>query len=252
MDEEMEIYGGFAEVYDLFMDNIPYDTWYEYLHGLLLEQGIDQGIIVDLACGTGTITAMLAEDGYDMIGVDQSEEMLEFAREKCSETVLLLQQDIRKLDLYGSATAMICVCDGMNYLLEEGDLREVFRRVYTFLDYGGVFLFDLKTAHFYETVLGDRTIAENREDASLIWENEYDSDTGIHEYLITTYRLVDEEEDLFERAEELHRQRAYAQETIQGLLAEAGLTCKAVYNAFTKEEPQKESERLYFIAVREK
>ncbi|MCH5268066.1 MAG: class I SAM-dependent methyltransferase [Lachnospiraceae bacterium] len=244
----MEIYGGFADTYDIFMDNIPYGDWHTYLRKLLLKQGVSDGIVVDLGCGTGNMTRLLAEDGYDMIGVDMSAEMLEYARQKCQESVLLLQQDMRKLELYGTAAAMICVCDGMNYLLETEDLRQVFRRVQQFLDVGGVFVFDMKTAHFYETQLGDRTITDNREDVTLIWDNVYHTDTGINEYVLTIYQLSDDGNDLFERVDEHHVQRAYPCETVQRLLDETGFSVESVYEAFTENMPGKDSERIYFVA----
>ena len=105
--DNSNIYSGFAYVYDSFMDNIPYKDWYNYIHGILLDYNIKDGIITELACGTGTISALLAEGGYDVTGVDISSEMLEVARSKCPDSVLLLQQDIRGLDLYGSSTAMV-------------------------------------------------------------------------------------------------------------------------------------------------
>lgn len=250
MYEDFEIYAGFASVYDEFMDNIPYDEWHDYIHDILKEYKINEGIVVELGCGTGTMTKMLAEDGYDMIGVDLSYEMLEVARQKCPGNVLLLEQDMRELDLYGSAAAVICICDGMNYLLEEDDLYRTFSKVKTFLDYGGIFIFDMKTRYFYDDVLGNRTIAENREDASFLWENEFHKDTDINEYLLTVYHLADEENDLFERFDEFHRQRAYGINNIIELIEKSGLESVAVYNAFTKEEPAAESERVYFIARR--
>lgn len=245
--EDFNIYSDFAYVYDSFMDNIPYQSWYDYLHGLLMDYNINNGIVVDLACGTGTITAMLAADGYDMIGIDLSYEMLNIARGKCPDNVLFLHQDIRELDLYGTASAMVCICDGINYMLDEESLYQVFDKVYTFLDDGGVFIFDMKTRHFYENMLGNQTIADNRENSSLIWENEFDKTTGINEYFITIYNLYSKELGLFERFEEFHRQRAYPVEKIKELAAKAGLETVAVYNAFTKEEPLDNSERIYYI-----
>lgn len=250
MDEEAEIYGGFAETYDLFMDNIPYDEWHAYLHSLLREYGVDDGIIVDLACGTGSMTYRLAADGYNMIGIDQSWEMLDIARGKCPENVLLLQQDMRELDLYGSASAFVCVCDGMNYLLSEADLRKVFHRVAMFLDPDGIFVFDMKTAYFYHHLLGNRTITDHREDMTLIWENEYHEESAINEYLVTIYQLADREQDLFERIEEYHRQRAYSTQQVQAALQEEGLQLEAVYDAFTRNVPDCESERVYYIVKR--
>lgn len=251
MDEEFEIYAGFAEVYDEFMDNIPYDEWHSYLHGFLIEYGVTSGIVVDLACGTGSMTYRLADDGYDMIGIDLSGDMLDIAREKCSSDTLLLQQDMRELDLYGTAAAMVCVCDGMNYILKKDELKKVFENVRTFLDYDGIFIFDMKTEHFYKDILGEKTIADNRENASFIWDNMYHSDTHINEYLLTIYSLVDDENDLFARYDEMHYQKAYSIEEVTLLLKEAGLKLLKVYNAFSKEEPDAHSERVYFIAKRE-
>ena len=248
-DNNYGIYTGFAYVYDKFMDNIPYGEWHSYIHMLLKEYGITNGIVAELACGTGTITSMLAADGYDMIGIDISYDMLGIARSKCPENVLLLQQDIRELDLYGSAAAMVCVCDGMNYLSCTDSLYRTLCRVNIFLDYGGIFIFDLKTWHFYENVLGSRIIAENREDASLIWENEFHKETGINEYLVTIYSLCDEENGLFERYDELHTQKAYSIEEVKKMAEKAGLEVSAVYNAFTKEKPSENSERVYLCLL---
>ena len=283
--EQDEIYGEFAYVYDEFMDNIPYEQWHDYLHKLLIKYGIKDGIVADLACGTGTMTKLLADDGYDMIGVDMSYEMLEVARQKyCCQSfekitdenedesddlkdfseysqkaakmsedesgILFLNQDMRELDLYGTAAAMVCICDGMNYITDENDLLRVFEKVKIFLDFGGIFIFDMKTRHFYENVLGSRTVAENRENASFIWENEFDKDTGINEYLLTIYSLVDDENDLFERSEEVHHQRAYDVQNVRDCLEKAGLSCLAVYDAFTENTAKEDSERIYFVAQR--
>ena len=246
--EEYDIYGGFASVYDMFMDNIPYDEWAEYIKLLLREHGIGQGIVVDLACGTGEMTKRLSQAGYSMIGVDLSEEMLTIARDKCDEGVLFLHQDMRELDLYGSAAAMVCVCDGMNYICREEELRQVFERVHLFLEDRGVFIFDMKTEYFYREVLGDRTITDNRENASYIWENEYHKEEKLNEYLLTVYELVDEEQDLFVRTDELHRQRAYDVETVKKCLLEQGFAEVKAVEALTRREPGAVSERVYFIA----
>lgn len=251
MQEEYDIYGGFASVYDEFMDNIPYDAWYQYLHGLLEENGVSDGIVVDIACGTGEITRRLSQDGYDMIGIDLSEEMLNIARQKCDPDVLLLCQDMRQMDLYGSAKAMVCLCDGMNYLCREEDLLQTLQRVRLFLDAGGIFIFDMKTEHFYQDILGDRTITDNREDASYIWENAYDKDTKINEYLLTVYELADDDKDLFVRTDEVHRQRAYTVEQVRKAIEESKLHCLAVYDAFTKDAPDKDTQRMYFVIRKE-
>ena len=138
----MDAYTGFAEVYDMFMDNIPYETWCEYLTGLLKEQGVTEGLLLDLGCGTGTLTRLLAAEGYDMIGVDLSDEMLEIAmdhqREK-PDGILYLLQDMREFELYGTVRGIVSICDSMNYLTEYEDLVQVLRLANNYLDPGGVF-----------------------------------------------------------------------------------------------------------------
>lgn len=250
MDEQnnIGIYEGFAASYDIFMDNIPYDQWADYLYQLLEKYHISDGLLLELACGTGSMTRRMSEKGFDMIGIDISEDMLEIAREKCSSSVLFLLQDMREMELYGTVAAMYCVCDGMNYLLTEQELMEVFQKANNYLDPEGIFIFDMKTRYFYQEVLGNRMIAENREDASFLWENEFHEDTGINEYLLTVYRLEDEENDLFSRCDELHYQRAYGIPQIKAMIEEAGMEFVAVYDAFTMEAPGEQSERVYFIA----
>ena len=148
----MEAYTGFAAVYDTFMDNVPYEEWCGYIKSLLMEQGVKEGLVLDLGCGTGSLAELLSAAGYDMIGVDASEEMLELAYEKkavSGSDILYLCQDMRELELYGTVEAVISVCDCMNYILEYEDLVQVFRLVNNYLDPGGVFIFDLNTKYKY-------------------------------------------------------------------------------------------------------
>lgn len=185
----MEAYSGFAEVYDLFMDNVPYEEWNTYLSGLLQEYGISDGLVLELGCGTGKITRLLAKAGYDMIGVDNSEEMLQIAREQGEEGdgILYLLQDMREFELYGTVRAVVSICDSMNYILEEADLREVFRLVNNYLDPGGIFIFDMNTIYKYKELLGETTICENREEGSFIWENYYEEEEQINQYDLTLF-----------------------------------------------------------------
>jgi len=152
----MEAYSGFAEVYDLFMDNVPYEIWGEYLLDRLLEYGIRDGLVLDLGCGTGKVTRFLAKEGYDMIGVDVSQEMLGIAAEKESEgkPILYLNQDMREFELYGTVRAVVSVCDTLNYLTEQEDLLSVFKLVNNYLDPGGIFIFDMNTIYKYVVLYG--------------------------------------------------------------------------------------------------
>ena len=181
----MEAYTSFARVYDIFMDNVPYKEWADYLGKILKEYGIDDGLVLDLGCGTGSMTEMLASSGYDMIGVDNAEEMLEIAMEKKVESghdILYLLQDMREFELYGTVRAVISACDSVNYITDDEDLTEVFRLVNNYLDPEGLFVFDFNTEYKYREILGEQTIAEDREECSFIWDNYYDENERINEY----------------------------------------------------------------------
>lgn len=242
-------YGSFAAVYDLFMDNIPYGEWAEYICGILQEHGIRDGLVLELGCGTGSITQLLAKEGYDMIGVDASPEMLQAAvekRDRSGQDILYLLQDMREFELYGTVRGVVCVCDSLNYITEPEELRQVFRLVNNYLDPGGIFVFDLNTVYKYEEMLGDCTIAENRDEASFIWENEYDLEEKINVYQLAIF--LKEEDGRYSKHEEVHCQRAYTLEEAQALLEEAGMEFVTVYDAFTHCGPREDSERIYVIA----
>lgn len=245
----MEAYTSFAQVYDLFMDNIPYKEWCEYVTGLLQEYGIKDGLVLDLGCGTGSLTELLTEKGYDMIGVDNSEDMLQTAMEKRGESgrdILYLMQDMREFELYGTVRAVVSICDCMNYLLDYEDMVQVFRLVNNYLDPKGIFIFDLNSVYKYESVLGDSTIAEDREDCSFIWDNYYDRETGINEYCLSLF--IRQEEDLYRKYTENHYQRAYSLEQVKAAIEAAGMEFITAYDAFTKAPVKGDSERIYVIA----
>lgn len=253
----MEAYTSFASVYDQFMDNVPYAEWAEYLHTLMEEYQVRDGIVLDLGCGTGTMTEFLAGYGYDMIGVDCSEEMLDAAIQKRAGTghdILYLLQDMREFELYGTVRAVVSVCDSINYITETKDLEQVFRLVNNYLDPGGIFVFDFNTEYKYREIIGNRTIAEDREECCFIWENYYDAQEKVNEYDLTLFIKADgrqpEEhtETLFRRFRESHFQRAYTLETIRTILCNAGMEYVQAYDAFTREPPHGKSERIYVIA----
>lgn len=246
---KLEAYSSFARVYDLFMDNVPYEEWSEYIRSILQEYGISDGLLLDLGCGTGKMTRLLAKAGYDMIGVDNSADMLEIAREEeyeNTEQILYLLQDMRSFELYGTVRAIVSICDSVNYILDEDDLREVFRLANNYLDPAGIFIFDLNTVYKYQEMLGETTISENRAEGSFIWDNYYDEESSINEYDLTLF--IREDGDLYRKYEETHYQRAYELDTIKRLLADAGMEFVTAYDAFTREPIKEDSERIYIIA----
>lgn len=241
----MDAYTSFAQVYDLFMDNVPYDEWALYLRKILTEYGIDSGILLDLGCGTGKLTRRMAAFGYDMIGVDNSFEMLDIAREEGNSSILYLLQDMREFELYGTVRAVYSACDCLNYILEEEELLRVFKLVNNYLDPKGLFIFDVNSPYKYEEILAENTFAENREDSSFIWENYYDKEEGINEYDLT---LFVKQGAFFQRFQEVHYQRAYSLPTLKRLLEEAGMEFLGSFCAYSGNEIQEDSEKWTIIA----
>lgn len=262
MKNTEEIYTDFARVYDELMDNTPYEEWGNRLDELIRKYGVsaperdaenlldsEKNLVVDLGCGTGTLAELLYEKGYDMIGVDASESMLNIAMDKKAESgseILYLQQDMRELELYSTVGTVYSVCDSLNYILEEEELKTVFSLVNNYLFPGGIFIFDFNTDYKYREVIGNTTIAENREDCSFIWENYYDPEEEINEYDLTIF--VQEEEDLFRRFTETHFQRGYTVEQMLRLVEEAGMKVVEVKDADTGEAVTEQSERVYMVA----
>lgn len=255
-----EAYTSFAAVYDTFMDDTPYAEWSAYLASLLEEYGqielpqdenlrAEANCILDLGCGTGVMTEMMAQKGYDMIGIDNSMEMLELAQERKNEIgsdTLYLLQDMRDFSLYGTVGAVISVCDSINYLLDAEDLLVCFKLVNNYLYPKGLFIFDFNTVYKYEQI-GDSVIAENREDCSFIWENSYDPETQMNQYDLTLF-VQEEESELYEKYEEIHYQKGYELEHMIWLLEKAGMVFVKAIDADTHGEVTDESERIYVIA----
>lgn len=269
----MEAYTDFASVYDMYMDNTPYEEWCERILRIRKEYdektvpeddeslASEANLILDLGCGTGTLTRMLADRGCDCIGIDNSFEMLELARSKeqsesddtqaAAKSVLYLCQDMREFELYSTVGTVISICDCINYLIEEDDILQTFKLVDNYLYPRGLFIFDFNTVHKYRDVIGDTTIAENREDGSFIWENFYDEESRINEYDLTIYRKVPgdaEGNDIFVRSEETHIQRGYEIDTILRLLREAGLEIVTFFDADTEEAADEDTERVCIVA----
>ncbi len=243
----MEAYTGFSEVYDIFMDNVPYEEWASYIIAILKEYGIEAGLVCELGCGTGKMAKILSDRGYDMIGIDSSADMLDIALESRSNEgrILYLNQDMKEMELYGTVRSVISVCDSMNYLLSEDELLTTFRLVNNYLDPKGIFIFDMNTKYKYEELLSDNVFAENRDETSFIWENYYDEEDCVNEYDLT---LFVKEGELYRKYEEVHYQKAYDTDTIIDLIERSGLKLLAVYDAYTKDAVKDDSERVIYIA----
>lgn len=228
----------------------------------------ERNIVVDLGCGTGKLTELLASRGCDMIGIDLSEDMLAIAQQRKIEagsSTLYTLQDMRDFELYGAAGAMVSAGDSINYLLKEEDLEAMFRCVERGLLPGGVFVFDFKTIHLYRDVIGDSTIAENRDDCAFIWDNYYDPETCINEYDLTIFVSKEglevfpddypypyddpwkKEGALFHRFRETHFQRGYEPDQLRRAAESAGLTWITAQDAETGEEITETTERAMAV-----
>lgn len=241
----MAIYNEFAKVYDRWMKNIPYTRWAKRIIEILQAYDIKDGIVLDLGCGSGRITRKLSDAGYDMIGVDVSEEMLAqaYAKSRKYPDILYLCQDMRQFELYGTVKAIVCCCDTINYLADEEELTQVFKLVNNYLDPDGIFIFDIKTKAWYEEADGF-TEARHEKNGDFFCETFLDGDE--FEYHVTMFEK--NKEELYERFEEYHYQKVFLQKNIEKSLKEAKLKLLQVTDGYTTKNPTDNSYRLCFIA----
>ena len=242
----MGSYENFARVYDELMDNVPYEEWAQFILNLLQDRKITEGLVLELGCGTGKLMTLLGKAGFDMIGVDNSVEMLQIAREKTSQDFLYLLQDMREFELYGTVKAVISVCDSVNYITKKEELRKVFQLVNNYLDPEGLFIFDFNTEYKYRELIGETVIAEDREDVSFIWFNEYDEESHLNDIDLKVF--VQEEGDIYRKFQEEHIQRGYTLDEIKQLLEESGLIFLEAYEEYTMQAPQSDSGRIVVVS----
>ena len=252
----MDAYTEFARVYDDLMEDVPYDEWCGKILDRLKKENITDGLVLDLGCGSGTMTEMLADAGYDMIGIDISVEMLEQAEDKKTASghdILYICQDMREFELYGTVRAVVSVCDCLNYITDKDELVKVFRLVNDYLDPHGIFLFDFNTVHKYRDVIGDATIAENRDDCSFIWENFYDEETGINEYDLTLFiKSAGDDSSIYKRFDETHFQRGFELDEIKAALEEAGMEFVSASDGDITDATVAENSERIFVVARER
>lgn len=244
----MSRYCSFAEYYDSLTSNVDYRKTAEYVSDILSENGINKGILLDLACGTGTMSLIMAQKGYDVIGVDNSPEMLGEAREKAleaGEDILFLCQDMCSIDLYGTVDCTVCLLDSLNHLESEEELLEAFKRVSLFTVPGGLFVFDVNTEYKHKYVLGDNTFVYDNDDVYCVWQNEYDDESKTVEIFLDFFQ---EENGLYRRSSEYFAERAFSDSDIKNLLSEAGFTDIKAYGELRKTAPSDTEERVFYVA----
>ena len=240
-------YNEFAYFYDEFNGEADYEALYAQVKARLDAHGITGGILADLGCGTGELTLMLAQAGYDMIGIDQSEEMLCVVRDKAEQLglsggLLLLQQDLCALDLYGTIRGAVSTFDTLNHI---PDLDKAIANAAFFMEKGGVFLFDMNTPYKHQAVLGENVFTFEEEDARCVWRNHYDPDA--RRVTITV------DIDYQETGEHFHEEffeYTYTLEEIKAALEKNGFTLESVCDGESFGPLTEESERYFFCAVK--
>ena len=238
-----------AGCYDRFTRDVNYPRWADYLEAHFRRGGLPVRTVLDLACGTGSLTAELARRGYETIGADRSEEMLSVAAEKCrgvGETEpIFLHQAMEDLDLYGTIDACVCCLDSVNYVTDPKKLERAFGRVRLFLMPGGLFLFDVNTPEKLEGLNG-QVFLDETEDAYCVWRAEWSKRSRTCTYFMDLFRL--EENGLWRREEELHRERAYPVDQLTAMLERAGFSNIRTYAAFQFRPPAPGAQRIFFTA----
>ena len=243
-------YGKFAEVYDLLMRDVPYTAWARYLQELFAQFGVLPGQrVLDCACGTGEFAIRLHQAGYVVTGLDRSEEMLAVAQKKARKAgakIPFVLQDMRYLALHQPVFAINCACDGVNYLLEDEDVRSFFMSANRALQENGVLLFDISSAYKLEQVLGNRTYGEDTKAITYLWQNCFDPDSRLLEMKLAFF--LPQANELYERFDERHVQRAYRAEELSEMLEKTGFQLAGIYEWPGKGAPAENSERIQFVA----
>lgn len=241
-------YGTFSAFYDALTENVDYAGWASYLLGLFEKHGKKPQLLLDLACGTGALSEQMLSLGVDVIGVDGSADMLGEAGEKAAafgDRWMLLCQDMRCLDLFGTVDGAVCMLDSINHLTQTADVREVFRRLGLFIEKDGLFIFDVNTPYKHEKVLGDTAFTYEEDGFFCAWQNHYLPRTK--EVDIELNFFV-EEADGYTRYTEYIRERAYTEKTLRRLLNETGFEVLAVYGERTTDLPKADEQRVVFVA----
>ena len=248
----MSCYQALAGAYDALTEDVAYARRADFLQRLLAGSRIPVRVILDLACGTGSMTCELTRRGYELIGVDASAEMLAQAMDKAAGLPgvrpIFLQQKMQKLDLYGTVDAAVCCLDSFNYLTRPEDLRETLRRLHLFIAPGGLLLFDINSPCKLRRLDG-QVFLDETEDTYCVWRTEYRERSRICTYWVDLF--CQQEDGAWQRSLEQHRERLYEPEELEQYLKEAGFTRIRRYGDCRLRRPRAEEQRIYFSCVRE-
>lgn len=248
----MSSYTSLAECYDEFTGDVRYSIWADYLTGLFDKYSDKDGVhdVLDLACGTGSLSVILAERGFDVIGTDASEDMLAEAQAKAwtvsGTPPMFLHQSMEKLDLYGTVDAAVCCLDSINYLTSRELLSQAFSRLKFFIRPGGLFIFDVNTDAKFRNLDGSVFLREN-EDFFCTWSAEYDKDSQLCTFFYDIFKSCGE---LWSREQEEHTERAHSYDEIKNALENAEFSLLAVFGELSENPPADDEQRIFYVARR--
>ena len=241
------MYTEFADIYDTLMSDVEYDKWADFFEDIFKRNGTKPDLVLDLGCGTGTLTKIMAQRGYDMTGVDSSFSMLNIAQMK-GGNILYLCQDMTEFELYGTMGAIVSSLDCINYITDEKALKKVFFLVHNYLDYDGVFIFDINTPYKLEKILGENTFVSDENGVFYTWESEFNNDSKLCDFYLTFF--AEDKDGRYERIDEEQTERAWDTAELIKLLAETGFSDIEVFGDKRFEEPKKDEERIFIKAVK--
>ncbi len=247
----MSIYESLAPVYDQINEDIDYEHWADVLCEWLKESGCaPHGVILDLGCGTGSMTIPLAKRGFDMIGLDLSPEMLSLARDREEREglsqILWTMQDMTDFSLYGMVDGVVSCLDSFNHLSTTNDLRECLNAITKYLLPGGTLIFDVNSQYKFETLYGDQSYVFETEDTFCVWQNDYDEESRLCDFYITLF--VEDQNGMYEREDSHQTERYYPLEELQEELDSAGFDTVGIYGGLDKRKVAPEDDRWYIVA----
>lgn len=243
----MDAYHALAASYDRLTNDVDYEATVEFYMQILQREGVKPRTVVDLACGTGSVTAILAKKGYSVLGIDMSEEMLTEAAMKTMEIEPMPSfscQKLQELRLPKAVDLAVCALDSLDYITDPKDCAEAIARVYKALNPGGIFIFDVNTPEKLRAMDGQVFLDED-DDVYCVWRGEFDEQTNICSYGMDLFQRRGQ---VWHRSFEEHREYAYSREQLTRYLKDAGFTHIEVYADRLFEAPREGEQRIYFKA----
>ncbi len=245
-------YSSFASVYDELTGNVDYKKRAEYIMSILADNDIRGGLLLDLACGTGSLSLEFSKNGFEVIGTDASPDMLMQAQSKAcaeGENILFLCQKMQDTDLYGTVKAIVCSLDSINHLADAEEMRKTFNVLKNFIDDGGIMIFDVNTIYKHKEILGNNTFIYDEKNVYCVWQNSLCAD-GVTVNINLDF-FVKEDDGLYTRFSESFKETAFSDEELTQAAQDAGFSVLKRYAELSCASPKADTQRVYYVLRRE-